>query len=64
MREEQPKATWSYVRITGGMGQNMDVLLLYEGHSDLGFVAFTKVIVTLALWALFSCGIHFFFRHR
>ena len=64
MREEQPKATWSYIRITGGMGQNLDVLLLYEGHSDLRFVAFTEVIVTLAFWALLSCGIHFFFRHR
>ena len=24
------------------MGQNLDVLLLWEGHSDLGFVGFSQ----------------------
>ena len=27
----------------GGMGQNLDVLFLYEGHSDLGFVGFAQL---------------------
>ena len=41
--EEQRKVTWSQVGTIGGLGQNLDVLLLQEGHSDLGFVGFAQL---------------------
>ena len=37
------------VEVVGGMGQNLDVLLLYEGE-DLGFVGL------LSFWIFFSPG--------
>ena len=50
---EQPKVTRSQVVTLGRLGQNLDVFLLYEGHSDLGFVGLGL------LWDFFF----FFFRH-
>ena len=38
-----PKVTWNQVGIVGGMGQNLDLLLSYEGHGDLGFVGFAQL---------------------
>ena len=35
---EQPKVTLSQVGTVGGMGQNLDVLRLWENHNDLGFM--------------------------
>ena len=49
---EQLKVIWSQVGTVcvsggggarGGRGQNLDTLLLYEGHSDLGFVGFAQL---------------------
>ena len=40
----QPKVTRSLVGTVGGMEQNPDVLLMQQGHSDLGFVG-TDVIM-------------------
>ena len=40
---EKPEVTWSHVGIVWEMGEDLDVLLLYEGHSDLGFVGFAKL---------------------
>ena len=41
---EQSKVTWIQVVTEVGMGQKLDVLLLYEGHSDLGLVGFAQLL--------------------
>ena len=40
---EEPKVIWSQVVVVWGMGHNLDVLLLWEGHSDLGFAGFAQL---------------------
>ena len=47
---EHPKITLSQVVTVTGMSQNLDVWLLKEGHSDLGFVGSAQ------LWDPFLSG--------
>ena len=47
---EQSKVIWSQAGTVEGMGQNLDVFLLREGHSDHGFVGFVQ------LWSPFFSG--------
>ena len=35
---KQPIVTWGQVSFVNDLGQNLNALLLLEGHSDLGFV--------------------------
>ena len=41
---KQMKVTWTQAETgqKGGMGQNLDIWLLYEGHSDLSFMHFAQ----------------------
>ena len=41
--EDQPKVTESQIGTVGGMGQELDALLRYEGHSDLDFVGIAQL---------------------
>ena len=55
----QPNVTWGQVEIVVGVVQNLDVLLLQEGHSDLGFLVTgvrtkEKVLTGANGWALLA----------
>ena len=50
IRGNNNKITWSQVGTVQKMGQNLDVLPLQEGHSDLVFVGFVQ------LWNPFFSG--------